>query len=125
MISFQHHPHIDAALFEFEGEFTLDEYLEGMEAFLHSEVFRPGIDSLWDFRKVSVQSVTTDVLRSIARYNRELAPERGESWRVALVVSVDVAYGLSRMFAVYVESAPNEVEVFRSMAEAEDWLKGG
>ena len=125
MISFRRHPHIDAALFEFVGEFTVDEYLDGMEAFLRSEVFRPGIDSLWDFRQVSVQSVTADNLRSVAQYNKSLVPMRGESWRVALVVSAEVAFGLSRMFAAYVESAPNEVEVFRSMAEAETWLLGG
>ena len=124
MISFRRHPHLDAVLFEFVGEFTVEEYFDGMEAFLRSDVFRPGIDSLWDFRQVSVRSVTPDALMSVAEYNKTLAPSRGKTWRVALVVSAEVAFGLSRMFTAYVDSAPNEVRVFRSMEEAETWLLG-
>ena len=61
----------------------------------------------------------------VARYNEEIAPRRGDSWRVALVVSEEVAFGLSRMFMAFVESAPNDVKVFREMEDAESWLAGG
>lgn len=122
MITFRRHPDIDAVLFEFVGEFTLGEYFDGMEAFLGSDVFRPGINTLWDFRQVSVDSVTPGILRSVAQYNQTLAPNRGETWKVALVVSAEVAFGLSRMFSAYVDSAPNDVQVFRSMDDAEAWL---
>lgn len=125
MISFRSHPHLDAVLFEYSGEFSMAEYLDGMRSFLDSELFRPGIDTLWDFRSVTVESVTPDLLKSVAAYNERLAPERGSSWKVALVVGADVAFGLSRMFAVYVESAPNEVMVFKTMDEAEAWLASG
>lgn len=124
MITFRAHPHLDAVLFEFSGEFTVHEYLKGMKGFLASDLFRPGIDSLWDFREVSVRSVTAETLLAVAEYNATLSPERGATWRVALVVSADVAFGLSRMFMAFVASAPNDVRVFRSSEEAEGWLSG-
>ena len=58
MITFRRHPDLDVVLFEFEGSFTVEEYMEGVEAFMESDVFSPGIDSLWDFRAVSVSGVT-------------------------------------------------------------------
>lgn len=125
MISFAPHPDLDVVLFEFIGEFTVEDYLQGMEQFLESEHFRPGVDSIWDFRQVSVRSVTAEVLMAVAEYNETLAQRRGDSWRVALVVSEEVAFGLSRMFMAYVESVPNDVNVFRAMEEAERWIAAG
>ena len=55
-------------------------------------------------------------------YSEKIAGKRGSTWRVAIVVSSDLAFGLGRMFEAYCGVAPNEVMVFRSMEEAEGWV---
>jgi hypothetical protein len=40
----------------------------------------------------------------------------------ALVACTDVLFGMSRMFQVFAEDVFREVEVFRSVADAEAWL---
>ncbi len=126
MISFQRHPDIDAALFKFVGEFTMAEYSGAMKAFMDSDVFRPGMNTLWDLQELTVESVTTDVVKTVADYMEAFAPQHeGLTWKVALVVGADVVYGVSRMFTAYAESAPNQVMVFRSMDDAEAWLVSG
>jgi hypothetical protein len=113
---------LDAVLFESKGEFSVDEYLEEMERFLASEIFRPGMASLWDFRETTVDSVSPEDLKEIARYNSSIASRRGDAWKVALVVGEPLAFGLSRMFGTFAHDAPNLVNVFRTMEEADKWL---
>jgi hypothetical protein len=60
-------------------------------------------------------------LRSIASELGRMAPKL--HWGAcALVASSDSVYGVSRMFAVYAESAFERVQVFRTLDEAEAWL---
>jgi len=40
----------------------------------------------------------------------------------AIVASTDVLFGMSRMFQVFAEDSFREVGVFRSSADAEEWL---
>jgi hypothetical protein len=122
VIGFKHRSDIDAVLFEISGEFTIADYMEAMKRFQQSEFFRPGIPSIWDFRQVMPEGVTREDLRAIADYQEEIASERGPTWKVALVVSSDLGYGLSRMFEAYADAAPNEVMVFRNMEKAEAWI---
>ena len=123
MISCRYRQDIDAVLFEISGEFTLAEYLDAMNEFQQSAHFRPGIHSIWDFRKLTVASMPDEDLRAIAEYQKKIASTRGPSWKAALVVASDLSYGLSRMFEAYSDTAPNQVTVFRSMEEAVNWIK--
>ena len=122
MIRFTFRPDLDATVFEVTEQLSVPEYTETMEAFMASEDFRPGMPGIWDFRTIPGHEVTTADIQAVASYNETIAGKRGSTWRVAIVVSSDLAFGLGRMFQAYCNAAPNEVMIFRSMEEAEGWV---
>ncbi|MBI1372274.1 MAG: hypothetical protein GC159_05875 [Phycisphaera sp.] len=78
---------------------------------------------LVDARDVT-PDVTSDELRRyaelIARHNGSLPKTR-----TAIVTNDDLTFGLARMYSGMVESTGREVEVFRTIADAERWLEVG
>ncbi|MBN1994443.1 MAG: hypothetical protein JW953_17225 [Anaerolineae bacterium] len=48
--------------------------------------------------------------------------ERGAEFRFAVVASQPATYGISHLYQALVSDLPEEVRVFRSMAEARQWL---
>lgn len=76
------------------------------------------LSRLWDFRKSSF-NFTADELEEIASHasSADLDPAR-----VAMLVSHDLSYGVSRIYEAYRKSAVTDVKVFRDEAEARKWL---
>lgn len=73
---------------------------------------------LWDFRKSSFE-FTAEELEEIASHasTADLDPAR-----VAMLVSQDLSYGVSRIYEAYRKSALTDVKVFRDEAAALEWL---
>lgn len=63
---------------------------------------------------------TRTILERASRVDR--APARRADGRVAISASADAVYGMARMFQMLTEGAGSEVGVFRTVAEAEEWL---
>src|SRR4051812_35474084 len=79
--------------------------------------FDPTFSQLGDLREVSEFLMSSTAIRREAGvhvFDRHA--------RRALVASSDIAFGLSRMYATEAEGATQFVQVFRDMAEAEEWL---
>ena len=77
---------------------------------------------LTDFTAASRLEVNAEEVRRIAQ--QDLAAAKLNPSIRAVVVSPDnLAYGLSRMWAVYAENATTESKVFRDRATAETWLR--
>jgi len=49
--------------------------------------------------------------------------KRGKNYRVALVVSREIDFGLARMFEAYSQEFPFEIRIFKNLQDAEQWLK--
>ena len=79
--------------------------------------FDRGFDQLWDFREATHADVSTATLRELAK-SRSYA----DGVKRALVAPLDVAFGLARMFQSLHDEAPETIQVFRSLPEAETWL---
>ncbi|MFC1828737.1 hypothetical protein ACFL0O_03890 [Thermodesulfobacteriota bacterium] len=122
MISFHFETDVNAAVFEVVGEFSVANYLEVMERFMHSDGFYPGIDAIWDVRQAVTDALTAEDIQSIAEHTRKIAATRGPKWKVAIIVGTDADYGMSRMYQAYAGSTPTEVMVFRSMSDARTWI---
>ncbi len=45
-----------------------------------------------------------------------------EKSRRAIVAETDIKFGMARMYEMYGEADPTQIEVFRDMAEARRWL---
>ena len=73
---------------------------------------------LWDFRESQVD-FTRDELDKIALYSRQLGQRPS---KIALLVSDDFTFGISRMYQVIREADNAYISVFRDESEALRWL---
>jgi len=76
------------------------------------------LSRLWDFRKAAFD-FSAEELEEIASH---ASTADLESSRVAMLVSHDLSYGVSRMYEAYRKSPLTDVKVFRDEAEAIEWL---
>ena len=102
------------------GAVTLAEVLNHFQN-LRDDPNRAGhLDVILDLRDVT-SSPTADQIRQASR-GPELLRGILNFGFCAIVASRDVIFGMARMWAVFVEGYFTQVEVFRSVAEAEIWL---
>jgi len=76
---------------------------------------------LIDLSNVDQFSASCDDIRGIARINTAMAQIVGRIG-VAFVAPSDIAYGMARMWQVYVQATGWDTYVFRNHTEAEAWL---
>ena len=80
---------------------------------------------LWDIVQADLSALKTDDIRDDAKQTKDLADIR-KGGKTAIVSSNSLEYGLSRMLETFydLERVPFEVQVFRTMDEAMEWLAG-
>jgi hypothetical protein len=83
--------------------------------------FEPGFNSLWDLRGASAARLDFEALRDVVRAAGAQKDARGPG-KVAIVVTHDVDYGVSRIYEMLASGLPTVVNVFRSVGEAEAWF---
>ena len=81
---------------------------------------------LWDIRAGSLAGISRDDLRLIVEKGAPYA-DRRIGGRTAIVCSKELDYGISRMFQTFanIEHIPFEIEVFRDIRGAREWLNSG
>ena len=81
------------------------------------------MNALWDFRKGSMAQLLSGDLERIAD-NAVLHSEKRAGGKTAIVVSRDLEYGLARVLDTLrdIRKLPYQIEVFRSVEEANQWL---
>ena len=102
-----------------EGDVTLAENRNFIEALGADPDFDPSLDQLSDARSVTT-AVPSDRLADLAR-----SQVFGSGSRRAIVVDSDLVFGVSRMYQAYTGQGGPEVRVFRDLEEANSWLDHG
>ncbi len=74
------------------------------------------------FTKSEEIMVTANDLKEVASLDIR-ASKVNPSMLVAVVGERDIVFGLSRMWEAFVDDAPLKTRVFRTLEDAEDWLK--
>ena len=121
------HSHRDEALdlttFVCEGTMTLEEISGRLRAFYERH---PTLNVLWDLGQADLSALRTSDVRTLALSLARQAHVRSGG-RTAVVASADLAYGLSRVYQISreIEQNPVDLEVFRTVDEARNWLLGG
>jgi hypothetical protein len=85
--------------------------------------FRKGLCLVVDFRTCETALSAADI-RRLAEY-AEKTDARWGATKWLIIASDDATYGLSRMFVALSERHEVTTKVFRSLAEADDWLTLG
>jgi hypothetical protein len=105
------------------GRLPAAEVHEGLRGALAQVHLPPNLRVLWDFRSVPTLDLSSDQLRALRSIAAEAElPELRA--RFAWVASADVVFGIGCMFRALAAVLPLEVEVFRGLAQASEWLAG-
>ena len=99
------------------GVSTARDLVDHYAALAADPQFDPTFSQLVDLRGIERFDVPTPVLRREA-----LEPVFASQSPRALVASSDVGFGLSRVYSAHAELVPQNVRVFRDIADAERWL---
>ena len=81
----------------------------------------PGMRELMDLRKLDVVVLDAKVVREIVAVESVLSERIGAA-QIAVVASLPVAFGLSRMYETLSEPMPMKVSVFSEIGPALEWL---
>lgn len=109
------------ATVKLSGTLQATDLKDGFAAMVSHPDFEPGFNSLWDLRSASLARLDFEALRDIVRLAATKRDARG-SGKVALVVTADVDYGVSRVYEMLASGLPTVVGVFRSVEEATAWF---
>ena len=99
------------------GTFTNDDLRDGISYLIADPRFDHQYRSLVDMRDVLAITVDAWVIAETAK-----TPLFASESRRAIVAPTDHAFGIARMYAAYAEHEGCKVQVFRELAEAEEWL---
>jgi len=99
------------------GTVSDEELAEHARALRADPRFRPDFRQLGDLRGITTLDATRAGIRQLA----ELSPF-GAGARRAIVVGSEVAFGMARMYELMRGEGQDEVEVFRDLPAALDWL---
>ena len=99
------------------GVLTDRELLAHVRALTADPRFAQNFCQLGDLRDVTDVQITAATIREMVRLNPFWAGARR-----ALVVTSDVVFGMARMYQILRDESPDELEIFREMDGALQWL---
>jgi hypothetical protein len=99
------------------GVLTDRELLAHVRTLTADPRFAQNFCQLGDLRDVTDVQITAATIREMVRLNPFWAGARR-----ALVVTSDVVFGMARMYQILRDESPDELEIFREMDGALQWL---
>ena len=109
--------------FECSGLIVFDEIRAAFQSIFDNPRFTPGINALWDLRQASI-GVRMQEIPGLLEMINSRQGDRGQDYRVAILVSASPDFGLSTLFEMSTHAMPFAVRVFRSHTQATRWLAG-
>lgn len=85
--------------------------------------FKREYSAIYDIRSAEISSRYYDDVQYFATWVEGQVPARGEGYKVAIVASDAVQYGLARMYMAIGDQLPFEIMVFRDIRAAFEWVK--
>ena len=101
----------------FEGDPTVSDVKQAIDRTRDESGYR-NLSRLWDFQKASFDFAAEELVEIASHASSaDSVPSK-----VALLVSRDLSYGVSRMYEAYRKNPVTDVKVFRNKSEALEWL---
>ncbi|MBU0767738.1 MAG: hypothetical protein KJ687_01410 [Proteobacteria bacterium] len=104
------------------GEITFEEIKSSYEAILLHPDFQRDMYAIWDVRDADASKFDSQDVIRLARYFETQIKNRAE-FKVAVIVSRDLEYGLSRMYQVAAADLPAKIGIFINLEEAKKWVR--
>lgn len=100
-----------------QGALTGQEILTYFQRLREDPDFNPSYDSLIDLRGLIEHPMSTGDIKTVSGYR-----VFNQESRRAIVAEKDVSFGMARMYEMQRGPEPDQIKVFRDMAEARRWL---
>ena len=120
-ISFEIDPRLGLVRTTATGVLTDEELLQHKRDLQGDPRFDASMKELSDIRGVERLDVTAEGVRRAVAMDQGQADALGD-YKLALVVSADVVFGMARMYQMMTEENIEGVGVFRDIEEALEWL---
>lgn len=105
------------------GEMTFEEIKSSYEAILSHTDFQEDLNPIWDMRNADASKFDRQDVIRLARYFETQLKNRAE-FKVAVIVSRDLEYDLSRMYQVAAADLPAKIGIFINLEDAKKWVSG-
>jgi hypothetical protein len=105
------------------GEMTFDEIKSSYEAILLHPDFQREMHVIWDIRDADASKFDRQDVIRLARYFETQLKNRAE-YKVAVIVSSDLEYDLSKIYQVAAADLPAKIGIFINLEEAKKWVTG-
>ena len=105
------------------GEITFEEIKSSYETVLSHPDFQEDMCTIWDIRDADAAKFDSQDVIRLARYFETQLKNRAK-FKVAVIVSRDLEYGLSRMYQVASADLPAKIGIFINLEDAKKWLTG-
>jgi len=105
------------------GEITFQEIKSSYEAVLSHPDFQEDLCVIWDIRDADASKFDSQDVIRLARYFETQLKNRAK-FKVAIIVSRDLEYGLSRMYQVAAADLPAKIGIFINLEDAKKWVTG-
>ena len=104
------------------GEMRVSEINKEFDKSLTHPDFKKNMSVIWDMTKADVRAASTnEVLGIIAHIGNNVA-DRGEGYKIAIVVSSGMSSVMSKMFETYGEKLPISIRLFNLSEDAVEWM---
>lgn len=105
------------------GEITFQEIRSSYESVHSHPDFQENMNSIWDIRDADASKFDSQEVIRIARYFETQTKTRAK-YKVAVIVSRDLEYGVSRKYQVAAADLPAKIGIFINLDEAKKWVTG-
>ena len=99
------------------GEMTFDEIKSSYEAILSHPDYQEDMNSIWDMRNADASKFDRQNVIRLARYFETQLKNRSE-FKVAVIVSSDLEYDLSKIYQVAAADLPAKIGIFINLEES-------
>ena len=104
-------------------EITFEEVKSSYKKVLTHPDFQEEMYAIWDIREADASKFDSQDVIRLARYFETQIKNRAE-YKVAVIVSRDLEYGLSKMYQVAVADLPSKIGIFINLEDAKKWVSG-
>jgi hypothetical protein len=105
------------------GEITFEEVKSSYETLRAHPNYQEDIFTIWDIRDADASKFDSQDVIRLARYFETQIKNRTK-YKVAVIVSRDLEYGLSRMYQVATADLPAKIGIFINLEDAKIWGTG-
>jgi hypothetical protein len=114
----------DYLIAAYTGRISDEEMLASWKGFFQGGKWVPGLNELIDLSQADLTDITADGIEQLIDYAKTVYEKYNiPSVRIAVYAPENIHYGIARMYEALTFDSPQSADVFRSIQEAESWLK--